>query len=348
MAMKKNLAIAEGRSFNTGVTYDGAMKIVKDFLVTTVGWHLLYDDSANPTNPYITISNKAVTTQNDPDQIYIKLGFDVSSSGNIRQKVYMGFDGIDTTSLEWSSESLPSYDDAEFELHIRSETDLSFICITTKTGANIDTWCFDANDISKSLFEDKTTRHSITAYTRLGDIDRADITLNSTAGVTVGNEYFIVDTVTGNYKRVVVEDINALVVTVVVGYADFDSMPASMTAGSIFGTLPYKFYTYRDGSIRLPLIVGYYGDGFLGTHVNANTRGVANLLGYTSPKVVINRTMHIDGTTSSPNRAERTYGGMTKILYGTGFGSPLTTGITVGAVNYVMVAQDWFVEDGVV
>lgn len=359
MAVKKITEIVEGRGFGTGTTYDGMMKRVKEFLVTTVGWTLTYDNSADVTYPEIVVSNKATVNENDPDQIFVGIGFPISESGRVRVRSYLSSDGANNFGINFSDDYLTTFDSAEFELHARSNTEKTFINITVKAGSTYSTAHVDKLDTSFSTLGNTSTA-SITSYTREADVNTATIEMTDASAYTVGEQYMLVDEATNTVLQVyadVVDTISTpnsvLVSTVKPTIID---MPATLTVGTLFGKYPHKFCEYvvkSNSSIRvrnLPYVYRTPGTA-VDPDVIKNVEMSQELYIEDSsfPRAVYTPGLYLDEATN--NYSEYFYGNVTNLLRGDGFGTELSTGITIGATNYVLVSKqdsDLFVEDGTV
>lgn len=358
MALKTKKAIAEGRGFNTGTLNDGMMKQLKTFLTSVdVGWYLLVDNSGAGTDPHFFLSNKATNVDNDNTQIFYKIGFLTSEAGFIRISAYYKWDGASTFSIPGFYKKVPTYDTAEFEFQCRADTELEFICLTTKPGTTAYTVIVSVLDMDDSYLPNGHTllqtisnkvSHSSTSHT---------LTVPDASAFIVDGIYRVTDTKTANTSvgvTVVSKDtgLNTILVS------SSDNLNVTLAASAQIGVFPHKFVMFyhnggggSENGYATPYSMQLTSGSFLsGEHINYlynnNTEGVS-ILGSSiptmvRPMIIADRTLGSFGVAL----ADTYYIGHIPYTYNSITRTAFTQGFTVSAVNYVSMGFYLLIEEG--
>lgn len=360
MSLKTKKAIAEGRGFNTGTLNDGMMKQLKTFLTSVdVGWYLLLDNSGAGTDPHFFISNKATNVANDNTQAFYKVGFLTSEAGFVRITSYFKWDGASTFSIQGPYQRIETYDTAEFEFQCRADTELEFICLTTKPGSTAYTAILSVLKMDDSYLSTGSTLLQTISNKVSTSSTSHTLTVPDASAFLVGGIYRVTDTKTANASfsvTVVSKDtgLNTILVS------SSSNLNVTIDASAQIGVMPHKFAYYYQAeftspqSASAPYNIGYMGyqdASFVTTSVNGEfhrlkEEDVSTLLStiptMVRPMLIADKVMTSLGT----DLPDILYLGHIPYVYKSITRTAFTQGFTVSAVNYVSMGGNILIEEG--
>jgi len=352
MSLLCKKAIAEGRGFNTGTSYDGLMKQLKTFLVTTVGWNLLVDNGGDGTDPHFFISNKTSSTVNDDTQIFYKVGYVTADSARVRITPFYKWDGSVTFSIPGPFNNIVTYDTAEFEFQARSNTELTFIALTTLAGADAYTAIMSELDMSDSLLPNGyLTTDTVTDKVMGGTNFIATLTVSDASKFVVGGDYVLTDmSGTGFAYRTTItaRDTDLNTVTVL----SPNSLNITLGSGTKLGVLPRKFvFAFEYGNSRGALLP--YSPLYGSLQSSIDIRTANSQFDWTVEDVfTLGSTVQImvqpifSRNEHSHTPATRLFYGHVPYIYMSKNRPVFTSGLTVGGVNYIQTGYYGLIEEG--